>query len=960
MSNGGEWTVVERKKRKSKTGTILVSSPVPKPKLKPNPKAPTEPNLESLRSRFEELNRSLEHIKLNLGEGPALDIHTTVSQLLYVNKDAEMAGDLFDQLDTLVEKRKGERQTERRGNLGKGHPLDEVDYILALRTNRSLPSDLRQPLEELVVSKQKFDESLDDPDYPAGAKAHCKEMESKLENIKGVAQGFCVQWNKTNGAKLGEVVKLAGLPKEQKKLHGELVKASEAFEESLKKSNSVLAAADCKDLDGLLRVFLERKEFTELDDPIGEGIWKINAVRIYKPPRAMEVPGTGFDEVCPGQDHVNRQIVEAKISGKPGLRGTPLVPAVITPDGKIVLQDKHHTFVACMALGRPVKLALTSNPLTKAKSSWMGCTWKGFEKPGKAGAGFSVPKDQASELEGDPELALNWEDVVPWRKDIPDSDDGKVVKMVEDFKSLDGREEDVNEQLKLACKDDKGLADKLYEVLKIGAITVTVRKTPEKSTGGDWDAAENTIYLDDNLKPVDMVDMLVWEAHNAIHQIDFSKLQHEAYAERMEPSEVGDKKAKIEAKTEIEYLEHLLARAGKGSEISQNGRKHLEGIDQKFVEKNLKPFSKMDPKEREQHQGVVEAIFIETPHDANKKLPDRAALKSGELYAYEHVSDTQNVKGIIAYFRDKIPEDHPKRKAFMLALGQVTDSPAQTSPDKPPLSWAGKFYDLVSRSANTIFGLKLSEFSGSQTAVAEYEYSQLKQSWAGPLALKLEEVANMVVEEEELPPEVPVEPLTRWKKVYDEHFKRLEQALLKLPTVSKVDAWALRHGIESRPVIGIISVIETASEEAGNAVRVGSTTDVGDADSRYEPAAKILEKAVEKLALFEKQIHEVKAGSDQEVQYRKNQDRLEQSSVFLVRNDTDALRQWAKENSVEFKDVNNIRRAVEDALIKSFKFLSEGEMVDGKPVESSYEKCNKLLVEAIKKLEIFESKMGSK
>src|SRR5262245_41106033 len=128
-----------------------------------------------------------------------------------------------------------------------------------------------------------------------------------------------------------------------------------------------------------------RQSFTELKEPIGEGIWKVKAVKMYRPSGPMEVPGnSGFKDVCPGQAHVNRQIVEAKLEA--GLPGTPVVPAMITQKGQIILADKHHTFVACMALGRAVKLALTSvaaNP--DAKADWGGCTWKGFEKPAAAG-----------------------------------------------------------------------------------------------------------------------------------------------------------------------------------------------------------------------------------------------------------------------------------------------------------------------------------------------------------------------------------------------------------------------------------------------------------------------------------------------------------------------------------------------------------------------------------------------
>jgi hypothetical protein len=324
-----------------------------------------------------------------------------------------------------------------------------------------------------------------------------------------------------------------------------------------------------------------------------------------------------------------------------------------------------------------------------------------------------------------------------------------------------------------------------------------------------------------------MADMLVWEAHNAIHQVDFSALQHKAHAERMDPSEFGKEKSKIEAKTEIEYLEHLLARQGKNSTIAKGGKKHLDAIDAKFAERNLPPYSKMNKEARESNQSVVEEIFNSTPHDADAKLPDRNALKTGELYAYEQIADRQNVKGITAYFKDTIPDEHAKKKAFLLALRDVKDSP-ERKPGEPPLSWAGKFYDIVSKEAKQIFGLKVSELTGDQRLVAEHEYSALTQSWAGALLQSLENVAKAEEEKkpekkEEEPRKVPVKERSAGQKLYEANVTRLEEACL--------DQRLFR-----------------ISDKLGEALESASSVLGADpAESSYEKANEILAKAIEEL-----------------------------------------------------------------------------------------------------------------
>lgn len=894
--------------------------------------------VDQLKRQVKEIDHRLKSGDLPpLGNGPLKKLHTQVTQLVFTEQDSEAAAPLLEELQEKLEQGRAERHQQRRQALTEEFRIGDGDKASNLIRDRHFPTDLGEQITAWGQAGAVFEQGLDTNDF-RGEGAKLKEA---LEKLEAAARLSCEKWKVSNAKLLEDNLALKDVQKPLVPLHNELKQANDAFEKALSGKDYVTAAANCKDLDGSLRRFVARNKFTTLDDPIGDGIWRIEATRIYAPSGPIEIPGTSFSDVCPGQDHVNRQIVEAKLAGK--LPATPVVPAVITPDGTIVLQDKHHTFVACMALGRPVKLALTANPMTKAKASWAECTWKGFEKPGKAGAGFSVPRDQSVALEGESKAEPGWEATVPWRKGIPKTDKGKVTEMVKDFKALPDVH-GVTEQLEAACKDDAGLATKLFEALKIGAVNVKVRKKPEKSTGGDWDAGENTISLDDDLAPLDMVDMLVWEAHNAIHQVDFAKLQHEAYGERMGPAEVGEKKAKIEAKTEIEYLDHLLARKGKGSEISKGGQKHLDGIDRKFIEKGLDPYSAMSAEDRGKHQHVVEQIFIETPHDATKALPDRAALKSGELYAFEHVADTQNVKGVTAFFRDKIPERHPKRSAFLLAVRDVKDSPV-TPPDKPPMAWGGLFYDIVSRAANRIFDVKASVFSADQTRVAEHEATG--QTWPGPLAQALKELAERVIEEEAPAEDTPQTQASPAKRSYFGKRARLEESSVALVRQNDSTSWALAHGIAEAAVKRIKGEITKAVQDAVDAL---GGDDSNAADKDYVEGEKILQAAILLLDTFEKAVREVKPNSRQEAEFRELQARIDYAPVALVSlSNIDA---WAKAQRIDIKKVNTIRRVLEDAQRKAYaKLRVEGE---ASPSAEQYEAAAALLKPAVVKLETFE------
>ena len=490
-----------------------------------------------------------------------------------------------------------------------------------------------------------------------------------------------------------------------------------------------------------------KERFAELKDPIGaEGsIFKAVGMTTYTPSQAMELPGSNFSEICPGQDFVNRKAVEAKIAN--GLPASPVIPVTIIPmDDRIVLLDKHHTFVACMALKRPVKLALLpSGGTEKAGANWGSCDWKGFDKPkGALKAIMTLSKEESEEHEGGVVVNEDWKDIVPWRKDKPKTPEEMTNSVVEMLGTLLDEE-----QLKEACACDPSVAEMLYEILKIDMVTIEMREVRkgDKSSGGDWDPEKNKIFLDEDLSPLELVDMLVFEGQNALRQAKFGALAYKAHNQKLDPRDVGEDRAKIEAETTIAYIEHLIARQEAGLEIAEQGQIALAKAN-----KRIPGYTTMSKKQREEKAGAMTTFIINTPHggtddegNPKRKLPDRLALSTSVIYFYERVADTQNVSGIIAHFQGlldnaKIDKENAKRKAFLAALKTVPQSPEQ-APPKPPKSWAGLFYHLAAKSANAIFKLKVTEFSGPILAVAKGEYKDLRGAWESQLGLALLQAA---------------------------------------------------------------------------------------------------------------------------------------------------------------------------------------------------------------------------
>lgn len=467
-------------------------------------------------------------------------------------------------------------------------------------------------------------------------------------------------------------------------------------------------------------------EFTRVAEPYGTGLWKVTEESIYTPSGPTEVPGTAFNVLAPGQDHVNMRIVEAKLEA--GLPATPVVPVARSPSGELNLTDKHHTFVAAMALGRPVKLAITRMGLAsmgRRRSSWKQCSWKGFEKPGAAARGFGLSSEDSLAHEGEVKSSGDWRSIVPWRANAPTTVAGKVDAVKVGMSGVT-----VGEHLQGVAEVVPGLADRLYEQLHVDRIQVKARNPPEKTSGGDWDPDTSTIYIDNNLDPLAATDMLVFESLNAFHQKDYRELQHRAHAERMGLADFGTGKATIEAGVTIEYIEFLIQCREAGQPLAPKGQKALAAVDKKVPN-----YSTMSLQRRQQHRDTLVELIIDTPHGGSEtSLPDKYALTTRELYAYEHAATTQNAKGVKGYIRD-LADQHDQYAAFRDALDLV--------PDSPVIKGGGLYYDIVSAAARRVLGLtQVSVFSSHQRTVAEHEYAESGESWAGPLRNALSQLGT--------------------------------------------------------------------------------------------------------------------------------------------------------------------------------------------------------------------------
>lgn len=229
--------------------------------------------------------------------------------------------------------------------------------------------------------------------------------------------------------------------------------------------------------------------------------------------------------------------------------------------------------------------------------------------------------------------------------------------------------------------------------------------------------------------PVATADMLVFESYNAVHASDYSELQHRVYNENKDVTYFGEEQAKIEATVTIDYVEHLLARRAADQPLAEKGQRALEAIN-----RHIEGYTEMDAETRQSRKEDLINLIIATPHGGpDKRLPERLALSTRELYAYEKAADTQGVKGIVAYFSRLIPRDEAKKLRFMAVLKKIPIDPTDPSS-------AGQFFEITSKAANRLFDAGIAEFTPAQRQVAEAEYGASGATWADGLRRELEEL----------------------------------------------------------------------------------------------------------------------------------------------------------------------------------------------------------------------------
>jgi hypothetical protein len=92
----------------------------------------------------------------------------------------------------------------------------------------------------------------------------------------------------------------------------------------------------------------------------------------------MSIVGSSYSEIIPTQPHVNRTVVDEKLSGS--LSGASGMTCWINHSGKIYLLDGHHTFVACCEAGLSAEIKIKKFGFPAGDySSWYSVSWSNFE-----------------------------------------------------------------------------------------------------------------------------------------------------------------------------------------------------------------------------------------------------------------------------------------------------------------------------------------------------------------------------------------------------------------------------------------------------------------------------------------------------------------------------------------------------------------------------------------------------
>ena len=437
--------------------------------------------------------------------------------------------------------------------------------------------------------------------------------------------------------------------------------------EQLEKALALARTGDLSMLDRLAKVVDTTAKFKPLPEgeKLGSGNWAIKGLMTYSPSGPLNIPGSDFDDICPGQDHVNKAIVEQKLQD--GMASTPVIPAAINENGQIFLLDKHHAFVACMALGKSVKIGLTPMPGQEGRASWGDCTWASFSKKPVPGAGFSLKKEESEKHEGKREQNPKWKEIVPWREGGQELDASeRPATPDETGKTIESVAEGMD---KLERKTQEEFVRQLQGALQVGPVQEhlsTLLGGKDFKIKFDPDATE--AYLQDSTiilptadgkggkprSPADLLDALIFESCNVDMAEHRKKLDFEFDKSGDDLTKYGKDKAGLEASlTVLRSSKMVYQMTLQDCEIAQQGGDNIKAIrelDPTYFEEVVgkgaidENGEQVDHSEREARLvKLLQAKVSETKHqkalDPENKEDVRNPqwLKSGELYHYEKV-----------------------------------------------------------------------------------------------------------------------------------------------------------------------------------------------------------------------------------------------------------------------------------------------------------------------------------
>jgi hypothetical protein len=350
----------------------------------------------------------------------------------------------------------------------------------------------------------------------------------------------------------------------------------------------------------------------------GNGIWQFTAVKPFVPKGPISIVNgnnEALQGLCPSQPGVSKERVEAKIAN--GLPKVAVIPVMLNQKGDLVLLDGHHMFAACMAIGRPVKFALTNGSAGPGTlEGWGGFGWIDLD-PTKIPTGkksdFRLTAEESEFLEGGKEIDPDWKGKVPWRTGeqsttttgpetgVNASNLGDVLKNVQGVPDEAAKE--FSKLLQGYYKSLPGLEEYIDGLFKNGKLKRVL--VSEKATDAFYDPGSKQIILPKGKlaqgDALDVLDALLFEFGNAEIQEQYTEL-HESFQAGLQPDgkpmslqDHGLHKSAIEAGVTLKNAQALFALQEKGEPIAYQGQRNLDKVAANILRNQLKGLQAQDP-----------------------------------------------------------------------------------------------------------------------------------------------------------------------------------------------------------------------------------------------------------------------------------------------------------------------------------------------------------------------------